>query len=52
VENIDEVYNEFLERKIKIADPLRKPPHGLREFAFIDINGYYFRVAEDVIHAS
>ncbi len=25
---------------------LRKHSHGLREFAFIDINGYYTRVAE------
>ncbi len=46
VENIDDVYNEFKERKIEIADALRTHPYGLREFAFIDINGYYIRVAE------
>ena len=46
VENINEVYNEFKEKKIEIADALRTHPYGLREFAFIDINGYYIRVAE------
>lgn len=46
VENIDEVYAEFKERRITIADALRMHPYGLREFAFIDINGYYIRVAE------
>ncbi len=46
VENINEVYTEFLEKKIIIADRLRLHPYGLREFAFIDINGYYVRIAE------
>lgn len=46
VNNINEVYTEFLEKKITIADKLRLHPYGLREFAFIDINGYYIRIAE------
>jgi catechol 2,3-dioxygenase-like lactoylglutathione lyase family enzyme len=46
VDNIDEIYSEFKGRKIEIADVLRVHPYGLREFAFIDINGYYIRVAE------
>jgi hypothetical protein len=46
VESINEVYTEFLEKQITIADKLRLHPHGLREFAFIDINGYYVRIAE------
>jgi uncharacterized glyoxalase superfamily protein PhnB len=46
VENIDEIYKEFLDKRIKIVDPLREHPYGLREFAFVDINGYYIRVAE------
>jgi len=46
VENIDEVYSEFKKRNIELADDLRTHPYGLREFAFIDINGYYIRVAE------
>ena len=45
-ENIDEIYREFRERKIKISDELKDHPYGLREFAFVDINGYYTRVAE------
>jgi len=46
VDNIDDIYKEFNERAIEIVDPLREHPYGLREFAFIDINGYYIRVAE------
>jgi len=46
VENIDEVYNEFKEKEIEIADILKTHSYGLREFAFIDVNGYYIRVAE------
>ena len=47
VDNIDEVFSEFQNRKIEIADPLKTHPYGLREFSFIDINGYYIRVAEN-----
>jgi len=46
VDNIDEIFSEFLVRDIEIADTLKTHPYGLKEFAFIDINGYYIRVAE------
>lgn len=46
VESIEEIYSEFKERSIEIVSPLKEFPYGLREFAFIDINGYYIRVAE------
>jgi uncharacterized glyoxalase superfamily protein PhnB len=46
VENIDEVFAEFKTRAIEIVDSLKTHPYGLREFSFIDINGYYIRVAE------
>ena len=46
VENIDEIYAELKKRNIEIADDLRTHPYGQREFAFVDINGYYIRVAE------
>lgn len=46
VDNIDEIYTEYKVRGIEIAAPLLLHPYGLREFAFIDINGYYIRVAE------
>ncbi|HTD39992.1 MAG TPA: VOC family protein [Mucilaginibacter sp.] len=48
VESIDEIFSEFQSKKIELADTLRTHPYGLREFAFIDINGYYIRVAEGV----
>lgn len=46
VDNIDEIFSEFRERNIEIADALTTHHYGFREFAFIDINGYYIRVAE------
>ena len=48
VENIDEIFSEFQGRNIEIADKLKAHPYRLREFAFIDINGYYIRVAEGI----
>lgn len=48
VENIEAVFEEFKKRKVDLADELRKHSYGLKEFAFIDINGYYVRVAEEV----
>ena len=47
VDNIEAVLHEFEEKGIEIADTLRTHPYGLREFAFIDLNGYYIRLAEN-----
>ncbi|MBD0280290.1 MAG: hypothetical protein ICV81_20340, partial [Flavisolibacter sp.] len=46
VDDIEAIYAEFKNRGIEIADDLRTHSYGLREFAFIDINGYYIRIAE------
>ena len=46
VDDIEDIYKEFQERGIEIADDLHKHDYGLKEFAFVDINGYYIRVAE------
>ena len=46
VDNIDEIFSEFQKRDIEFADTLKTHAYGLKEFAFIDINGYYIRVAE------
>jgi len=48
VENIDEIFEEYQAIGIEFTDTLRTHPYGLREFAFVDINGYYIRVAEGV----
>jgi len=48
VENIEAVYTEFKNKEIEFADDLRVHPYGLKEFAFIDINGYYIRIAEKI----
>jgi hypothetical protein len=47
VDNIEAVFAEYKEKDIEIADDLRTHAYGLREFAFIDINGYYIRLAEN-----
>lgn len=48
VDNIDDVYAEFNDKGIKILSPLQTYSYGLREFAMIDINGYYIRIAEGI----
>ena len=48
VENIDEVYAEYQDRGIEIVNPLTTNPYAMREFAIIDINGYYIRIAEGI----
>jgi uncharacterized glyoxalase superfamily protein PhnB len=51
VDNIDEIFTEFQEREIEFADTLKSHDYGLKEFAFVDINGYYIRVAERATEA-
>jgi hypothetical protein len=46
VDNVDDIYKEFKMRDVELVADLRTHPYGLKEFAFIDINGYYIRVAE------
>jgi len=48
VDNIEQVLSEFKDRNVELADDLRVHAHGLKEFAFVDLNGYYIRVAEPV----
>ncbi|MGC4128000.1 MAG: VOC family protein [Bergeyella sp.] len=48
VASIEEVYEEFKQRGIEIAEKLREHAYGLKEFSFIDINGYYIRIAETI----
>lgn len=48
VEKIEAIYKEYTDKGVPIADPLRVHPYGLKEFAFVEVNGYYVRVAEEV----
>jgi catechol 2,3-dioxygenase-like lactoylglutathione lyase family enzyme len=48
VNNIEEIFSELKQSGIETASPLTDYPYKLREFAFIDINGYYIRVAEGI----
>jgi hypothetical protein len=46
VDNIEEIFLEFQNRGIQIVDSPKRRGYGLKEFSFIDINGYFIRVAE------
>lgn len=46
VDNIEEIYKEFKNRPVEMVSDLKNYPYQLKEFAFIDINGYYIRIAE------
>src|SRR5580704_3014047 len=48
VNNIEAVFAEFKKRNIVITADLQLHSYGLWEFAFVDINGYYIRVAERI----
>ena len=48
VENIEEIFSEFQNRGLQIVDSLRTHRYGLKEFSFVDINGYFIRVAESI----
>ena len=49
VDNVDEIFSEFQNRQIEFADTLKTHKYGLKEFAFVDINGYYIRVADGAV---
>lgn len=40
VENIDDVYNEFIERGAKILSPIRDQPWGIRDFSIVTPEGH------------
>ena len=48
VDNIEDIYSEYKNKGINIDDPLREHSYKMKEFAFIDINGYYIRVSESI----
>ena len=48
VENVDQVFSEYLQRGINIIQQTENKPWGTREFIFSDLNGHLIRVAEIV----
>ena len=48
VESIDDIYMEFKNNYVQIVRELNDEAWGQREFAFIDINGYYIRVSQQL----
>lgn len=48
VEGIEAIFKEYTEKDIAMADPLRTHSYGMKEFSFVEVNGYYVRVAQEV----
>jgi uncharacterized glyoxalase superfamily protein PhnB len=46
VDKVDEIYQEFREKKIEITSDIENKPWGIREFTVRDINGYTIRISE------
>jgi len=40
VENVDEVYQEFIDRGAKILSPIANKPWGIREFSLVTPDGH------------
>ena len=40
VENVDEIYAEFIERGATILSPIADKPWGIREFSIVTSDGY------------
>ena len=48
VDNVDSIYQEIQEKKIRVVYDIKDEPYGLREFTIEDINGYRLRLAESI----
>jgi uncharacterized glyoxalase superfamily protein PhnB len=48
VSEVEAVYEEMLQKNLKILMPLKQYDYGIKEFAIEDINGYMVRFAENV----
>ncbi len=46
VEKIDKLYGEYAGQGVKITQPLKSHPHGMREFEIEDVNRYRFRFGQ------
>ncbi len=47
VTDIDAIYEEWMKKGIPIASALHNYEYGIREFAIVDCNGYYLRIASE-----
>jgi len=47
VQDIEEVYTLYKSKSLDIIQEMEKKPWGMREFAFRDVNGHIFRVAQE-----
>jgi catechol 2,3-dioxygenase-like lactoylglutathione lyase family enzyme len=48
VDNVDEIYREYKEKKIEVLTSPENKPWGIREFSIKDINGYLIRISAGI----
>lgn len=48
VDNVDDIYKEYQDKKLNIVSELKDEPWGIREFTIKDINGYFIRISETI----
>ena len=51
VTNVDEIYEEYTSKGLNIIKQLWNAPWGIREFSFLEINGYVIRIGEGIENA-
>jgi len=48
VSNVEEVYEEFKQKGVKIVSELEFKPWKIKEFTVEEINGYWLRIGEGI----
>jgi catechol 2,3-dioxygenase-like lactoylglutathione lyase family enzyme len=48
VNNVEEVYDEYKKKDIRIVSPLESKPWQMKEFTIEEINGYWIRIGTGI----
>jgi catechol 2,3-dioxygenase-like lactoylglutathione lyase family enzyme len=48
VNNVEEVYDEYKKKDIRIVSPLESKPWQMKEFTIEEINGYWIRIGAGI----
>ena len=48
VNNVEEVYDEYKKKEIRIVSPLETKPWQMKEFTIEEINGYWIRIGTSI----
>jgi uncharacterized glyoxalase superfamily protein PhnB len=48
VDDVDALYAIYVERGVKIVEPIETKPYRMREFTIEDPNGHFFRIGQSM----